>query len=283
MQASASAIVVFSAIVLGAVIGSFLNVVIHRVPQGVALTGPSRCPRCASLVRPWQNVPVVSWIALRGRCAACAASISVRYPLVEVGTAAAFGAVAWWSTASQSGDSAPWGPAGATSFSWVAVTVAYLYFASITIALALIDLDTHRLPNAIVLPSYLVVGALFVLACLLGADWAALLRAAIGGAILYVFYFVLRLIRPAGMGGGDVKLAGVVGMCLAWLGWTQLIVGAFAAFLLGGVFSLALLLTRRAGRRTAIPFGPWILAGAWVGILAGDTIARWYIGLFFVA
>lgn len=282
MQATAS-VIVLSAIVLGAVIGSFLNVVIHRVPRGVALTGRSRCPRCAAPVRPWQNVPVVSWIALRGRCAACNAPIPMRYPLVEIGTAAAFGAVAWWSTALQSGDSAPWSPAGATSFSGVAVVVAYLYFASITIALALIDVDTHRLPNVIVLPSYAVIGALFTLACLLGAEWSALLRAAVGGAVSFAFYALLRVIRPGGMGGGDVKLAGVVGLCLGWLGWGALVVGTFAAFLLGGVFGILLILARRANRRTAIPFGPFMLAGAWVGIAAGEWLARSYVGLFVVA
>ena len=267
----------------GLVIGSFLNVVVYRVPAGIPLTRESRCPHCGAAVKPWQNVPVASWLALRGKCANCGAPISARYPLVELATGIAFVGVVWALLDAFRLASLAQRPEPLATWALVAVGAAYLYFASISIVLTLIDLDTHRLPNAIVLPSYLVVGALFTLACILGADWASLLRAAIGGAILYAFYFVLRLIRPAGMGGGDVKLAGVVGMCLAWLGWGPLIVGAFAAFLLGGVFGLALLLTRRAGRRTAIPFGPWMLAGAWVGILAGDTIARWYLGFFFVA
>lgn len=265
--------------VLGLVIGSFLNVVVYRVPAGIPLTRESRCPQCDAAVKPWQNVPVVSWLVLRGRCASCKARISARYPLVELATGAAFVGVVWAFlevAAPVRGSETGWG-------AFAAVVVAYLYFASISIALTLIDLDTRRLPNAIVLPGYPVVGILFTIACLLGLPWDALLRAAIGGMILFGFYFVLRLIRPAGMGGGDVKLAGIVGMCLAWLGWAPLVVGAFAAFLLGGVFGIALLIARRAGRRTAIPFGPWMLAGAWVGILVGDTIARWYIGLFFVA
>jgi leader peptidase (prepilin peptidase)/N-methyltransferase len=102
-------------------------------------------------------------------------------------------------------------------------------------------------------------------------------------AVLYAFYFLLRFVRPDGMGGGDVKLAGVVGMYLGYLGWGPLVVGAFAAFVLGGVFGIALLLLRRAGRRTAIPFGPWMIAGAWVGIFSGEAIARWYVGLFATA
>lgn len=258
---------------LGLVIGSFLNVVIYRVPAGIPLARESRCPACDAPVRPWQNVPVLSWVALRGRCASCGAAISPRYPLVELATGLAFVGVTWLFLAQGAL------PAAAS----VVVTIAFLYFAAITIALGLIDIDTHRLPNSIVLPSYVVVAVLFALACLLGADWAALLRAAIGAVALYLFYFVLRVVRPGGMGGGDVKLAGVVGAYLAWLGWGALAVGAFAAFLVGGVFGVALILMRRAGRKTAIPFGPFMLAGAWIGILFGETLAGWYLGLFAIA
>ena len=98
-------------------------------------------------------------------------------------------------------------------------------------------------------------------------------------AALYVFYFLLRVIRPGGMGGGDVKLAGVIGLALGWLGWAPLIVGAFAAFVLGGVYGILLILLRRAGRRSAIPFGPWMILGAWTGVFAGESLARWYVGL----
>lgn len=260
----------------GLVIGSFLNVVVLRVPAGIPLTRPSRCPSCAAPIRPWQNVPVVSWIALRGRCAHCRAPISPRYPLVELATGLAFAAVAWWLL----GD-----PAGAAALGWSArgavwpMLLAYLFLAAVSIALALIDLDTHRLPNAVVLPGYPVLAVLFTTACLLGAPWDSLLRASIGAAALFAFYVVLRVVRPGGMGGGDVKLAGVLGAAMAWIGWGPLVVGAFAAFLLGGVFGIALLVARRAGRRSAIPFGPWMLLGAWIGIFTGEHIARWYIGL----
>lgn len=161
----------------------------------------------------------------------------------------------------------------------IIAALAYAYFAVISVVLTVIDLRVRRLPNAIVLPSYLVVLALFTVACLVGMSWDALLRAVIAGAALFVFYLVLRLIRPAGMGGGDVKLAGVIGMLLGWLGWGSFAVGAFAAFLLGGLFGLALVLTRRGGRKTSIPFGPWMIAGAWVGILTGQRLADWYLGL----
>ena len=97
-------------------------------------------------------------------------------------------------------------------------------------------------------------------------------------AILYAFYLILRVVRPDGMGGGDVKLAGVLGLYLGWLGWGALAVGAFAAFLLGGIFGALLLLRKRAGRRTAIPFGPWMILGAWTGVFAGETLGNLYLG-----
>ncbi|SFI37073.1 MULTISPECIES: prepilin peptidase [Microbacterium] len=253
--------------VFGLVIGSFLNVVIYRVPAKIPLTRESRCPRCDAPVRPWQNIPVASWLLLRAKCASCGAPISARYPLIELATGVAFVGVAGLFLAD------------VVDAAKIPVVLAYLYLASISIALALIDLDTRRLPNAIVLPAYVVLAVLFTTACLLGAPWEGLLRAAIGGAALYAFYFLLRLVRPGGMGGGDVKLAGVLGMALGWLGWGSLIVGAFAAFLLGGVIGVALMLARRATRKTAIPFGPWMIAGAWIGIVAGEDIAHWYLGL----
>lgn len=269
-------IVVLFAGLLGLVIGSFLNVVIARVPEGIPLTRESRCPTCDAPIRAWQNVPLVSWLALRGRCASCRTRISARYPLVELVTGIAFALITWYLLSAL-----PFTVAAPPADGWqlAIVVVAYLYFAAVSIALTAIDLDTRRLPNGIVLPSYLVSGALLTAASALSGDWSALARAAIGGAALFAFYFLLRVIRPAGMGGGDVKLAGLIGINLAWLGWGTLVVGAFAAFLLGGVFGIILLLARRAGRKTAIPFGPWMIAGAWVGIAAGEPIARWYTEL----
>ena len=263
--------------VFGLLIGSFLNVVAYRVPAHISLMRESRCPHCDVAIKPWHNVPVFGWIALRGKCANCGEGISARYPIVEAITGVAFAGITWWivmgaSTSSATGLKAAWALA--------IVIVAFLYFAAISIVLTLIDLDTHRLPNSIVLPSYLVAGILFTIASLLAGDWTELLRAAIGMATLYAFYFVLRLARPGGMGGGDVKLAGLVGIYLGWLGWGALAVGAFAAFLFGGVFGIALMLAQRAGRKTAIPFGPWMILGAWTGVFTGEAVGRWYVELF---
>lgn len=258
--------------VVGTLIGSFLNVVVYRVPLGRSVVSPpSACPACDTPLRAVDNVPLVSWLVLRGRCRSCAEPISVRYPLVELGTALFFVLIAVAFL--------PQVLAGA-GIPAVLSLVAFLYLGAVSVALALIDFDTMRLPNRIILPSYAVVGALLGAAGLLAQDWTALLAAAIGAIGMFGLYLGLALAKPGGMGFGDVKLAGLLGMALGFVGLPQLAVGVLAAFLLGGIVGVSLILARRAGRRTAIPFGPWMLAGAWVGILAGEPIAEGYLRLF---
>jgi len=261
------------AVLFGLAIGSFLNVVAYRVPAGIPLTRESRCPQCDTGIRWWQNVPVVSWLALRGRCASCGQRISPRYPIIEALTAVLFALVALGlmlphPTPGMLTDAGFWG---------ILITLAV--FAGLSVALTLIDLDVKRLPDAIVLPGWGAIVVLLLVTTLVAhLDWWPFLRALIGGAALFLFYCLIRLISPRGMGGGDVKLAGLVGTVLGWFGWGALALGAFAAFLLGGIFGGILLLTGRAKRRSAIPFGPWIIAGAWVGIVVGEPIGRWYLG-----
>lgn len=262
--------------VFGLLIGSFLNVVIFRVPAGRSLIAPaSACGSCGEPIRPWDNVPVLSWVLLRGRCRDCGASISARYPLVELGSALLFAIVAF-----------RFGPGLLGSVGPIAaliVLLAFLYLASISVALALIDLDTHRLPNSIVLPAYVVGLVLLGTAAVIGNDLGTLLRGALGLCILWAAYLVLALAVPGGMGFGDVKLAGVIGLFLGYLGWGELAVGAFAAFLLGGFFALGLVAAKRANRKSGIPFGPWMLAGAWVGVFFGATVWDGYLNLLGVA
>ena len=167
--------------------------------------------------------------------------------------------------------------------SLVLAGIAYLYLAAVSVALALIDLETHRLPDKIVLPAYAVGAVLYCSAALISGDFGRLLSAGLGLVALWLLYFLMAVLYPGGMGFGDVKLAGVLGLFLGWLGWGTLIVGSFAAFLLGGVFALLLLATKRVSRKGGIPFGPWMLAGAWVGIFGGETIWSWYLALFGLA
>ena len=254
-------LLVFTAL-LGLAIGSFLNVVIYRVPRGESLVKPpSHCPVCGQPIRNRHNIPVFGWLILRGKCADCHAPISVRYPLVELATGVVFVAIT----------------ARMGALDLLPALPAYLYFASIGIALALIDIDSHRLPNAIVLPSYPVVLALLAISAAWQHDWHALLRAAEAGAALYAFYFVLAFAYPAGMGFGDVKLAGILGGLLGYLSWSALLIGGFAGFLLGAVVGVAVMASGRGNRKSALPFGPFMIAGTLLAIFAADPIWSWYL------
>jgi leader peptidase (prepilin peptidase)/N-methyltransferase len=254
-------ILIAAVALLGLAIGSFLNVVIYRVPVGESLLHPSsHCPDCDHPIRNRHNVPVLGWLLLRGRCADCAVPISPRYPLVELGTGVAFVGVTLRLAALHQ----------------LATLPAFLYFTAIGIALALIDLDCHRLPNAIVLPSYPVLALLLSAAALAQGDWSALLRAAIAGAVLYALYFVLAFSYPAGMGFGDVKLAGLIGGVLGYLSYSTMLVGAFSAFLLGGIAGAVVILSGRGSRKTALPFGPFMIAGAFIALFIAAPVIDSY-------
>jgi leader peptidase (prepilin peptidase)/N-methyltransferase len=246
---------------LGLAVGSFLNVVVWRVPRGESVVRPgSACPGCGAAIRPRDNVPVLGWLLLRGRCRGCGMSISRRYPLVEAATAGLFVVML-------------------LRFGVDPVLPAYLYLAAIGIALALIDIDVKRLPDALTLPSYPVAAVLLAVGSAGHGDVDSLVRAALGGAAMFAVYFALCFAYPAGMGFGDVKLSGLLGLYTAWLGWDVWAAGLLLGFFLGGLFGVALVLARRAGRKTAVPFGPFMLLGALVAILAGQQLVQGYLSL----
>lgn len=266
-------------VAIGLAIGSFLNVVVHRVPAGVSVAVPaSACPRCGHAIRSRDNVPVLSWLILRGKCRDCDAPISARYPLVELATASLFVLVVVRFGLPILGATDGRGAAASA-----VCLVTLLYLMATSVALTLIDLDVHRLPNALVLPAYPVLAVLLTVSSALSGDWAALVRAGIGMVALGGGYLLLALVVPGGMGLGDVKLAGVLGLALAYLGWGPLTVGAFGAFVLGGTFAIGLMVTGRARRGSGIPFGPWMLGGAWLGVFFGRAVLDGYLRIIGLA
>lgn len=247
------------AVPLGLVFGSFLTVVTHRVPAGESIVRPrSRCPSCGTQLRGADNVPVVSWLMLRGRCRSCGARISVVYPLTELATAGLF-----VGTALRFDDL------------WLAVLLAP--FAAVLLALAIIDLRTKKLPNRIVYPSVLMSVAYLLLARVAGAPIdlgdAAIGFFAYGGGML-----IVAVIAPRGMGMGDVKLAGLIGLVLGALGIRFVGVAAAMGILIGGVAAVVALLFG-ATRKTGIPYGPSMAVGALVSLFAGSEIADAYLRL----
>jgi leader peptidase (prepilin peptidase)/N-methyltransferase len=257
-------ILIAAVAILGLVVGSFLNVVIYRVPRGESVVHPgSHCPGCDQPIRARHNVPVVGWLLLRGRCADCQTAISARYPLVELLTALLFVAVT----------------VQVVHLGLTPALPAYLFFVAVGIALTAIDLDVLRLPNVIVYPSYVVLAALLTTAALVHGGPAPLVRALIGGAALFAFYLALALAYPGGMGLGDVKLAGVVGAVLGFVSYPALVVGAFAAFVIGAVVAVWLTVSRGANGKTAVPFGPFMVSGALLAIFASAPVAHAYTHL----
>jgi len=246
---------------LGLLIGSFLNVVVWRVPRGESVVRPpSACPSCGTQIRSRDNVPVLSWVLLRGKCRDCGNPISARYPLVEAGTAVLFAVMA-------------------ARVGWSPELPAYLYFAALGMALALIDIDTKTLPNVLVRPSWVIAPALLAAAAWADGDWDPLLRAGIGAAAFGAFVFVVWFLKPGAMGYGDVRLSPTLGAYLGWVSYGALAVGAFLGFLYGAVVGVALMAAGKAGRKSKVPFGPFLLAGALTGILVGEQLADLYVEL----
>lgn len=243
---------------LGLAVGSFLNVVIARVPAKQSVVTPrSRCAECSTAIAPRDNIPLVSYALLRGRCRACAVRIPARYPLVELGTAVLFALTA-----------ARLGPDPALP--------AFLVFVAALVAISAIDLEHFIVPNRIVYPTLFASVPLLLIAALVDGDGKAVREAAVGGALAFALFFVIHLASPRGMGFGDVRLSGLIGMFLGWLSVPHVLLGLFLAFLLASVAGIGLMVAKRRTRKEAIPFGPFLAAGAVLAVLAGGPLLRLY-------
>jgi leader peptidase (prepilin peptidase)/N-methyltransferase len=251
---------VVAAGVFGLVIGSFLNVVIYRVPKEESIVTPrSRCPGCSTVISARDNVPVLSWALLRGRCRHCDTPISARYPLVEALTGGLFAAVT-----------------ARVGVEWE--LPAFLVVTAGLIALSFIDLDTYLLPKRVVYPVLGAGAVLFGAAALLGGDSRGAAEAAAGGATAFAVLLLIHLISPRGMGFGDVRLAAIVGMTLGWIEFPAVAVGLFLAFLLASAVGIGLMVARRRGRKDRVPFGPFLAAGAVLAIFVAQPILDIYLG-----
>lgn len=253
-----SPLLIIYAALLGLVVGSFLNVVIHRLPRGISIVFPrSACTFCGGAVAARDNIPVLSFLLLRGKCRRCAAPISIRYPLVELATAGLFALSAW-----------------RFGFSWE--TVAALVFCSLLLCLALIDFDHYLLPDKLTLPGIL--AGLLVQPWLPRVDFVdAVLGVLLGaGALILIVNFWFWLRAEEGMGLGDVNMLAMVG---AFLGWQGAAVTLTVATLAGALIGLAMIAARRMAASSRLPFGVFLSLGAAVALFLGDEIVGLYAGL----
>ncbi|HLW48957.1 MAG TPA: prepilin peptidase [bacterium] len=237
------------AFVLGSLFGSFANVLIYRLPRRESIVAPgSRCPRCATPISPWHNIPIISYLALRGRCAACRAPISPRYPVVEIAMGATLACLVW-------------------RFGLSPVTLRYGVLAFALLVVFFTDLEHHIIPNAITYPGIL---AGLALNAASGQFLASLVASAAAGAV----FLFLGVVSRGGMGGGDIKLAALIG---AFLGAPAVIVALFLAVALGAGAGVVLLALRLRTRKDMIPFGPAMAAGAMIAVFGSNAIVRWYL------
>ena len=252
------ALVILACALMGLAVGSFLNVVVYRVPLGLSVVRPgSACPGCATLLAARDNIPLVSWLALRGRCRTCQAPISPRYPVIEALTAVLFV-----------------GTAIRLGVSWSLPVE--LFFVAGSVALAAVDLERYLLPKKILYPTLGLVSAAALVAAAATGRWSHLLVAAACGLGAFAAFFVVHSVRPAWLGFGDVRLAALLGLALGWLGPWYLLIGMMAANVLGSVIGVGLIMAGRTKRSTALPYGVFLTAGAVVALFVGAPLISWY-------
>src|SRR4051795_7933556 len=243
------------AAVIGAIFGSFFNVVAYRLPRGESLSRPrSRCPGCETQIKAYDNVPILSWLALRGKCRACGTRISIRYPLVEAGTAALCALVVVAKGLDQD-------------------ALLGLVLVLLLVPVTLIDLDHQIIPNKL-----MALGAVLAPTLVVATAPDDMVEHLIAGAAAGSFFLLAVLAYPRGMGMGDIKLAGVLGLFLGRAAGPAVFIALVSGTLVG-----ALIMARKGvaeGRKTAVPFGPFLALGGVVAVFVGDAMVNWYLATF---
>jgi leader peptidase (prepilin peptidase) / N-methyltransferase len=243
--------------VVGVIAGSVINFVVYRLPQhDSVMTAALRCDSCRVQIQPRFNLPLVGWLA-RSHCRACGFGISRRYLLIETATAALFVALA-------------------LRFGATADLPAYLFLAAVGVAVAAIDVQTRQVPDAILLPAYIVSLLLLVPAGAAAADWWPALRAVSGMFALSAIYSALVVAYPTGMGLSDVKLAGFLGLYLGWLSWGAVLIGAMGGLVIGGIGGSTLIATSGRHRLTVTAYGSCMIAAAGLAVFAAAPVSAWY-------
>jgi len=245
-------IVVF---VLGTLFGSFANVCVYRLPQRLSIVFPgSHCPCCQESLRPWHNIPLLSYVLLGGRCATCKMAISPRYPLVELGNGLLYVVLCHHYHFSVQG-------------------VVFALFATALLIVSCIDLAHTIIPDAITLPGIVVGLGTSLWLTPVGVGNAVLGVLVGGGLFLLMAVLSVLILQREGMGGGDIKLIAMIG---AFLGWHAVLVTIFLGAVLGALVGTVLMLLRRQGRKEPLPFGPFLATGALLAMVWGETILTWY-------
>lgn len=260
------------ALLLGLAFGSFTNVLIYRRTFSLKkLSAPSACLSCRNKILRRDNLPIVSWLLLRGKCRSCGSSISPIYPIVELSVGLLFLAFATLTD--------PFLPDATPSAMGqrLLVLLALWWLACAGIALVVIDFKEFILPNAIVYPTFVVAVLAFGASSIIGGDFEPLARSTIGVAASAGIFTLILLVAPQGMGVGDLKLAGVLGFYLGWFGWGALFIGLLTPFLFGSVFGISQIWSKRAILKSRIAFGPWMVFGALFAIFFGNQIWDGYV------
>jgi len=245
--------------IFGAVVGSFLNVCIYRIPRNLSIITPSsRCPSCNIPIRPWDNIPIVSFILLGGKCRYCSAKISPRYPLVEALNAGMYVAVLW-----------------RYGLGWDFAV--YCALNSALVVITFIDLDFQIIPDTITLsgiPMGLFAGSFFLPDPFLRATALGFTSSLVGLLAGGGLYYLVAVLSRGGMGGGDIKLMAMVG---ALMGWKAVLLTTFLGSLTGSVIGLFLMIFKGKGRKAKIPFGPFLALGTLITLFFGQEILIWYL------
>lgn len=263
--------------IFGAVFGSFANVLIYRVPKRESLIPASSCPNCETRIKPYQNIPLFSWIFLKGRCATCKEPIPFQYFLVEFLTATLFLLV----TLVLPSELVYGGRLEILSLQNLLIVFVFYFLAFVTVVLTFIDFETKLLPNRIVYPSFIVVFIVSLLYSFLNWQESGVANFSpfIGmGILLSLFLMVFLVSRGKGLGFGDVKLSTVLGLALGLLNFWLTFVMFFLTYLFGAIYAIFLLKLSKVDRKSEIAFGPWMMLGFWLTVFWGRLILEFYLG-----